>query len=63
MVTEQKLQGRVNGILLDLGVSSPQFDDPDRGFSFQHNAYLDMRMDNSIGLTAADWLNTVDQKE
>jgi len=63
LLIEKNIQGCVNGILLDLGVASPQFDDPKRGFSFQHDAYLDMRMDNSIGVTAADWLNNAKQKE
>jgi len=50
------LFGRVNGLLLDLGVSSPQLDDPARGFSFTRDGPLDMRMDTSAGPTAAQWL-------
>jgi 16S rRNA (cytosine1402-N4)-methyltransferase len=55
--------GKVDGILLDLGVSSPQLDDPSRGFSFQHNGPLDMRMDNTQGLTAAQWLAGASERE
>jgi 16S rRNA (cytosine1402-N4)-methyltransferase len=50
--------GKVNGILADLGVSSHQFDDPERGFSYRYDEALDMRMNRSQALTAADVLNS-----
>ena len=53
----------VEGILMDLGVSSPQLDDPERGFSFQTEGPLDMRMDQTINLTAHSWLNNASEDE
>lgn len=56
-ILEQKqLVGQVNGILLDLGVSSPQLDQSERGFSFQHDGPLDMRMNPQAGISAGEWI-------
>src|SRR5690606_13547808 len=54
---------KVNGVMLDLGFSSPQIDDASRGFSFMREGPLDMRMDTSSGLTAAQWLAQVSVEE
>ena len=62
-LTAQDLCGRINGILLDLGVSSPQLDDPQRGFSFQQSGPLDMRMNDQQGMNAAQWLNKAKEAE
>jgi 16S rRNA (cytosine1402-N4)-methyltransferase len=61
-LTELNLNGKIDGILLDLGVSSPQLDDETRGFSFMNDGALDMRMDCSQGLSAAEWLAQIDEK-
>jgi len=55
--------GKVDGILLDIGVSSPQIDNPERGFSFRFDGPLDMRMDTSRGESAADFLARADERQ
>ncbi|WP_438464252.1 16S rRNA (cytosine(1402)-N(4))-methyltransferase RsmH [Marinomonas sp. PE14-40] len=55
--------GRLDGVLMDLGVSSPQLDDADRGFSFMNDGPLDMRMNPGVGLSAAQWIAQAKEKE
>ncbi|MBS0359356.1 MAG: 16S rRNA (cytosine(1402)-N(4))-methyltransferase RsmH [Proteobacteria bacterium] len=63
VVTQKGLLGKVNGILLDLGVSSPQLDEPERGFSFLKDGPLDMRMDQRMKMDAATWINSASAAE
>lgn len=63
MIESLGLTGSINGILFDLGVSSPQLDDPQRGFSFRTEGPLDMRMDPRTGESAAEWINRAEENE
>ncbi len=62
-LTAMGLAGKINGVLMDLGVSSPQLDDASRGFSFLRDGPLDMRMDTSRGMSAAQWLNNAEEQD
>lgn len=62
-VAVRGLAGKVSGILLDLGVSSPQLDDAERGFSFLNDGPLDMRMDPTRGVSAAQWIASASEDE
>ena len=63
LAEQEGWEGRVSGVLLDLGVSSPQIDSPERGFSFMQDGPLDMRMNPAEGLSASEWLQTVEMED
>jgi len=63
LIAETGWTGRVSALLMDLGVSSPQLDEAARGFSFMREGPLDMRMDTSQGVTAAEWISEVGEAE
>ncbi|MDH5423640.1 MAG: 16S rRNA (cytosine(1402)-N(4))-methyltransferase RsmH [Gammaproteobacteria bacterium] len=63
VVKAKSLTGKVDGVLLDIGVSSPQFDDAERGFSFSQSGPLDMRMNPQQGISAAEWLSKAEARD
>ncbi|MFQ5544690.1 MAG: 16S rRNA (cytosine(1402)-N(4))-methyltransferase RsmH [Acidiferrobacterales bacterium] len=62
-IDKRGLTGRINGMLFDLGVSSPQLEDPKRGFGFHQRGPLDMRMEPDTGVSAARWINSAREQE